>query len=289
LDEYRNAQLAVCGDKSDANCTQLRDDVRHAYADVLRQVSLKPDSPLLSSSTYRKEHLNTGNEAYKTISKLDQLDGAIDGIATETLEGIADLVKGGIIVVNATTGDPQAQTQLTNAKDHVVQLASSPKLWSDIILTATDDYRNKLADAIEQGDGNALGRLASEVVSSIVGPGKVKKVGPVANAAEDILSLLDEKATVHILDGDNFKSGGHRYGTGSLGKSEFPRSWSDKKISNTISDIATDPFVIWSKPDVRGYVTTTTTRDEIYIRVVYDTKKNRIVTGYPINLPKNPK
>ena len=289
LDEYRNAQLAVCGDKSDANCTQLRDDVRHAYADVLRQVSLKPDSPLLSSSTYRKEHLNTGNEAYKTISKLDQLDGAIDGIATETLEGIADLVKGGIIVVNATTGDPQAQTQLTNAKDHVVQLASSPKLWSDIILTATDDYRNKLADAIEQGDGNALGRLASEVVSSIVGPGKVKKVGPVANAAEDILSLLDEKATVHILDGDNFKSGGHRYGTGSLGKSEFPRSWSDKKISNTISDIATDPFVIWSKPDVRGYVTTTTTRDEIYIRVVYDTKKNRIVTGYPINLLKNPK
>ncbi|WP_433693506.1 hemagglutinin repeat-containing protein [Herbaspirillum seropedicae] len=109
------------------------------------------------------------------------------------------------------------------------------------------------------------------------------------SAAEGDSSLLDGKAKKHILDGDSLTSGGHRYGTGSPGKTEFPKNWSDNKISNVISDIATDPSVTWSKPDARGYATTTATRDGVDVKVIYDTKNNRIVTGYPTNLPKNPK
>jgi hypothetical protein len=103
----------------------------------------------------------------------------------------------------------------------------------------------------------------------------------------DDSSLLDSKADQHILDGDA-TGGGHRSGTGIPGKSEFPSTWTDDKVRTAISDIATDPKTQWSKPDGRGYVAGSGTRDGVEIKVVYDTKNNRIVTGYPTNLPKNP-
>jgi hypothetical protein len=103
------------------------------------------------------------------------------------------------------------------------------------------------------------------------------------------VSLIDEKAKIHILDGDGFNSGGHRSGTGKSGKSEFPPSWSDEKILHNISDIATDPSLRWSAPQGRnGYVTVTGTREGIDIKVVYDPKLGRVVTGYPTNTPRNP-
>ncbi len=102
-------------------------------------------------------------------------------------------------------------------------------------------------------------------------------------------SILDAKANKHILDGDGPTSGGHRFGTGTPGKSEFPQSWSDQKIANVVSDIATDPSVQWSKPDARGYASATVTREGVDVKVIYDTKSNRVVTGYPTNLLKNQK
>jgi len=103
------------------------------------------------------------------------------------------------------------------------------------------------------------------------------------------LSLLDQKAITHILDGDGPTSGGHRFGTGIPGKSEFPKSWSDQKIINVISDMAADPKVQWSKPDARGYATASATHEGVDVKVVYDTKNGRVVTAYPTNTPKNPK
>ncbi|MBO9737063.1 hemagglutinin repeat-containing protein [Xanthomonas phaseoli pv. phaseoli] len=107
--------------------------------------------------------------------------------------------------------------------------------------------------------------------------------------AEQYTSLLDPKATKHILDGDSPASGGHRFGTGNPGKTEFPASWSDDKIAHVVSDVATDPKVKWSLPDNRGYVTGTANREGLDVKVVYDTKSGRIVSGYPTNTPKNPK
>ncbi len=98
--------------------------------------------------------------------------------------------------------------------------------------------------------------------------------------------LLDSKAERHILDGDE-TGGGHRFGTGRAGKSEFPETWSDAKIKFEILDIATDPVTLWSKPDARGYVSGEAEREGIIIRVIYDSRKSRIVTAYPTNLPKN--
>ncbi|MCP4504647.1 MAG: hypothetical protein GY822_32485 [Deltaproteobacteria bacterium] len=109
------------------------------------------------------------------------------------------------------------------------------------------------------------------------------------NPCDDV-DLSDAKGRKHILEGDGpGKGGGHRAGTGKPGKSEFPSDWSDSKIMNTVSDIATDPSVKWSLPDHRGYITGSRAVDGVNVKVVFDTVKDRIVSGFPTNLPKNPK
>ena len=88
-------------------------------------------------------------------------------------------------------------------------------------------------------------------------------------------------------DGDA-TGGGPCSGTSKPGKSEFPSDWPDSKIKGEISDVATDPKTQWSKPDGRGYVTGSGTRDGVDIKVVKDLKNDRIVTGFPTNLSRNP-
>ena len=55
----------------------------------------------------------------------------------------------------------------------------------------------------------------------------------------DALRIPPERA-IHILDGDA-TGGGHRYGTGTLGKTEFPASWDDDRILNAITFVARSP------------------------------------------------
>ena len=62
-----------------------------------------------------------------------------------------------------------------------------------------------------------------------------------AAKGEPHLNLTDAKGQQHILEG-GATGGGHGPGRGVPGKSEFPRSWSDGRVLNEVSDIATDPL-----------------------------------------------
>ncbi len=55
----------------------------------------------------------------------------------------------------------------------------------------------------------------------------------------DSFRVPPERAA-HILDGDA-TGGGHRHGTGRPGKTEFPATWDDKKIIDTVVDVARNP------------------------------------------------
>jgi Bacterial EndoU nuclease len=55
----------------------------------------------------------------------------------------------------------------------------------------------------------------------------------------DALRIPPERAT-HILDGDQ-TGGGHRHGTGSPGKTEFPADWDDDTILDAITTVAHSP------------------------------------------------
>jgi len=102
-------------------------------------------------------------------------------------------------------------------------------------------------------------------------------------------SLVDEKGKKHILDGDE-TGGGHRAGTGKPGKSVLPVDWSDGKILDNVSDVATAPDATHTTGR-GGRTISTGTRGGVNITTVTESpaKGGRIVTGYPTNQPRNPK
>jgi hypothetical protein len=62
------------------------------------------------------------------------------------------------------------------------------------------------------------------------------------------ISIPEDRAR-HILDGDG-RSGGHRFGTGILGKTEFPASWSSDDIMEAIRQVGGTGVV--DRPAHRG-------------------------------------
>jgi hypothetical protein len=95
----------------------------------------------------------------------------------------------------------------------------------------------------------------------------------------DALRVTPERSA-HILDGDAAGRGGHRHGVGNPGKTEFPASWDDKKIMDTVHDVARRPdqppiYQTWnSRWLARG------TRDDVEVVVVI-ASDGRIWSGWP--------
>ncbi len=143
---------------------------------------------------------------------------------------------------------------------------------ADATIAATSDDPMQIVEA-------AVGAATGAKISTVV------KAGQTSGSSR---SLVDTRGATHILSGDPNGGGGHRYGTGRSGKSEFPKNWSDDRILDEVSDVATDPAVRWSAPDARGYINGTGVRGGIEIKVVVDTRQGRIVTAYPVNTPRNP-
>ncbi len=107
----------------------------------------------------------------------------------------------------------------------------------------------------------------------------------IAQDSSSHCDLTDARGAKHILDGDGpGRGGGHRAGTGKSGKSEFPSSWSDKKILDAVSDVATDPASTRTSQGSRNISQGTV--DGVDIQTVDDGR--RIITGYPTNAPRNP-
>ena len=146
-----------------------------------------------------------------------------------------------------------------------------------VLPTETKEQLNQaVADAIRGGVDAIRGKLEGFLIS--IGPGPVISNGDGGTEP----SLVDNKGKEHIPDGDE-TGGGHRAGTGTKGKSEFPSNWSDEKILGEISDVATDP-ASKQRPSGTGTISIGT-RDGVEIKTV--SEPGRIVTGYLTNTPKN--
>jgi hypothetical protein len=135
--------------------------------------------------------------------------------------------------------------------------------------------------------GSIIGGVAGGKLGNKLGKGPGNGPGK-GNPADDLVDLTDAKARRHILDGDE-TGGGHRAGTGKPGKSEFPANWSDEQILHHISDIATDPAAPRVPQGNNGNIKVTGTRDGIDITVILDPTGSRIITGFPTNVPRNPR
>lgn len=116
------------------------------------------------------------------------------------------------------------------------------------------------------------------------GPGMKSIVGPTEAEGLDFVNLASLGRTIHILHGDA-TGGGHLW-PGASGKTPFPQSWSGNKIMHVLSDIATDPAA-WVNAVTRGgRAQLIGSYDGVDILVVVS--DDDIITGYPLNLPRNP-
>ncbi|RZJ72344.1 MAG: hypothetical protein EOO45_11035, partial [Flavobacterium sp.] len=109
------------------------------------------------------------------------------------------------------------------------------------------------------------------------------------------VDLASKERRNHILIGEGIDSGGHMF-PGKAGKSVFPEQWSADKIMHEVSDIATDPSVVWvnqkgvqgalftKKGDAARWVTDTV-RDGVEIRVVIEPAGAGIITAFPRSGP----
>jgi filamentous hemagglutinin len=98
--------------------------------------------------------------------------------------------------------------------------------------------------------------------------------------------LLSHARESHILFGDD-TGGGHKYGVGKPCKSEFPAEWSDEDIITAIQNIAANDNLSWKKGE-NGYYVAEKEINTLKIRVVLDGARQNIITGYPVNVPRNP-
>jgi hypothetical protein len=83
----------------------------------------------------------------------------------------------------------------------------------------------------------------------------------------------------HILDGDT-TGGGHRHGTGSPGKTEFPASWDDEKVVGNILAAARHPDLPPVHQQWNGRWLCVGTRDEVEVSVVVE-RSGEIWTAWP--------
>ncbi len=99
---------------------------------------------------------------------------------------------------------------------------------------------------------------------------------------------IDQRGANHILWGDRPGSGGHLW-PGNPGKTPFPKDWTEGKIIGTAGEIFADPKTVWRLSDDRRAWLAEVPRQGVEVRVVIDSARRRVVSAYPINLPRNPK
>jgi hypothetical protein len=104
---------------------------------------------------------------------------------------------------------------------------------------------------------------------------------PLTRPPLDALRMQPERA-IHILDGDA-TGGGHRYGAGKPGKTEFPANWDEDKIIDSILSVARWPDS--ASPQRNGRWLVEGVRDQVALAAVI-VADGRIWTAYP--LPGSP-
>jgi hypothetical protein len=141
--------------------------------------------------------------------------------------------------------------------------------------------------------GNNLSRgllaiifLSVVAVGSYFGGGlKITSSHAPSAAQEQAEFTITPQRRIHILTGDE-KGGGHKYGAGFPGKTEFPKEWSDDKIIATAAAIANDKKLPL-RPSGRYWLKMKEV-DGVQVRVVLNKEKGEVVTSYPLNRPRNP-
>ncbi len=121
-----------------------------------------------------------------------------------------------------------------------------------------------------------IGNIISTPIPEETGPNIVSMENP--HSIENI-SIPEDRAR-HILDGEG-RGGGHRYGTGTPGKTEFPASWSDADILDAIREVA-GTGTVDRQAHREGYLVIIGEVNGVTIKVVVQ-PNGEVRTGYPVS------
>ncbi|MFT4173663.1 MAG: hemagglutinin repeat-containing protein [Rhodocyclaceae bacterium] len=168
LSAERDAKLESCRGNSSSECNQARQEVRSAFAEIMRSGGVGLGS--VDYLNYQEESRRTGNEAKHTLSSWGYAKGKAVGFANRVIGDPAktflSLAENLGLADAAHAGDVAAQNRLDKkgqAFGGLIAALSNPDVWGQM----PQGMRNKIADAYENGDAYALGRMDGEVLGFI--------------------------------------------------------------------------------------------------------------------------
>jgi hypothetical protein len=163
--------------------------------------------------------------------------------------------------------------------------ADAAASWTE---PAESRTRTEYYEAVRAADGKAA-RADEDQADKRLGRSGWDAIDGEDRPDIDALRVTPERAT-HILDGDA-TGGGHRHGTGKPGKTEFPASWDDGKVIDTVLDVARQPDPTPRHQEWNDRWVTRGTRDDVGIVAVIQ-RDGRIWSAWPLpggaGVVKNP-
>ena len=196
LDNKRNADLEACSGVNSAECNSLRQEVRNAAAEYIRADRKNPLQWYYQSE--KQEAQSLANGAMNGV-----VWGSAKGAGGALADGVQAIVKATITGLSALFGDTASRQDIKAGSAKVWDYVSNSDNWPYLVGVMTPQEREKLAQAYEKGDGNAVGQLlgaqAFNILSTIPTGGvgaTIKIVSSTEKAAKaaELAIKLDEIA-----------------------------------------------------------------------------------------------
>lgn len=169
-DAKRDAALAACEGQTTTGCNGLRQEVRSAYAEILR-------NPIIYDVTGTQAVNNTHNQANEVLGSGQAVGFAsgVSHVAKEFVSSVKEFATDGwfnLLFPDQEQGQKNAAT---------LEKLTDSQFW-EAVSTMPQDYRNQLATAYENGDAIQVGKLTGIVTANIAtfipggAIGSIKKV-----------------------------------------------------------------------------------------------------------------
>lgn len=204
--EQRDRILGDCRGNASAYCNGKRQEVRYAYAEIIRKSDDVFGTFGVPRLTYSIEAGNTQNQANSTFGRLDMLRARNSGFADNILDGAINSYKTFLTTVNALTFDVGAQNRVVDSVSGLYEAVTNPEKTFSELGKSIRARNNELALAYERGDVETIGRIGGGKAGDFVGlfVGSVGKAGKVEKALDDTLKTAGKYEQTLLRNADGF-------------------------------------------------------------------------------------
>ncbi|MGX9730049.1 two-partner secretion domain-containing protein [Janthinobacterium aestuarii] len=206
VSEQRDRILDDCRGNASSYCNGKRQEVRYAYAEIIRKSDDVFGTFGVPGLTYSIEAGNTQSQANSTFGRLDLLRARNSGFADNILNGAVSSYKTFLTTVNALTFDLDAQKRVVDSASVIYEAVTNPEKTFSEVGNSIRARNNELALAYERGDVDTIGKFGGGKAGDFVGllVGSVGKVGKVGGALDDALKTTGKYEQTLLRNADGF-------------------------------------------------------------------------------------